>query len=472
MTGRRRDRRWRVAVAAAAFLLAAGLWTGDRVLVVAAALPLGYLAYGRLSTVPPVEDAVGVERELSTDAFPGERVEVRLTLRNEAERALPDVRVVDAVPSGLTAVSGPPVAVAALRPGEAEELAYEVVARRGRHEFGAVSVRARSLSAGTVSTADVQPSGDAALSCRVAAAGAPLRDRTRRFVGAIPTSVGGEGVTFHSTRKYRRGDALSRIDWRRFARTGDLTTVEYRVQEAARVLVVVDARDDAVASPGPAYPDARELSAYAAELLAEVLLARGHEAGVAAFGLDLPGTRGDGTLSVLPPGSGERFQTRVADVCDAVAEADEPPRESTASPGASDDDGGEASGWSVRGGRARESSAADGGGDARTRRETDADAAAERLLARLDGCTQVTFVTPALDDFPVAVTETLRGHGHDVTVVSPDATDEESLGGRLARVERAERVNALRASGGTVVDWSLADPLWLAVAPALAEVGR
>lgn len=463
MSDRRRDRRWRIAVAPAAFLVAAGLWTGDRVLLVAATLPLGYLAYGALSTVPAVDEAVTVERELSTDApFPGETVEVTLRVRNDGERALPDVRVVDGLPDGLTAPSAGPAAVVALQPGQARTVTYDVVARRGRHAFGDVSVRARSLSAGAVATAKIAPSGDSELSCRVAAAEAPVRERTRRFVGAIPTATGGSGVEFHSTREYRRGDSLHRIDWRRLARTGDLSTVEYRRQEAARVLVVVDARAAAAASPGRGYPNARELSAYAAELLAGVLLSAGHEVGVAAFGVDVPGTRGDGAFSVLPPGSGERFRTRVSDVCAGITGDD--PREDPDAAGADATAEGNADATAATGGGT--AAAADGGAG-----DDDADAAAKRLLAHLTRGTQVTFVTPALDDFPVAVTEALRAQGRDVTVISPDVTDAESLGGRLERVERAERVDVLRG-GGTVVDWDLADPLPLAVAPALAEVGR
>jgi len=477
VSDRRRDRRWRVAVAPAAFLVAAGLWTGSRVLLVAATLPLGYLAYGALSTVPAVESAVSMERELSTDApFPGETVGVTLTVRNEGERALPDVRVVDGIPDGLTAKSGSAAAVVGLRSGESRTVTYEVVARRGRHAFGDASVRARSLSAGGVATAAVAPTGDSALSCRVAAAEAPVRERTRRFVGAIPTANGGSGVEFHSTREYRRGDSLHRIDWQRLARTGDLSTVEYRRQEAARVLVVVDARAAATASPGRGYPNSRELSAYAAELLAGVVLSAGHEAGVAAFGPAVPGTRGDGGVSVLGPGSGERFRTRVSDVCEAIAAGgtgaaqatDSDGEQAGASAGAAGEDGASEAGEGA-------AAAADGGAGSAasgTHAAMDAEEAGKRLLAHCTRRTQVTLVTPALDEFPVAVTETLRASGHDATVVSPDVTDAESHGGRLERIERAGRLAALRATGATVVDWDLADPLPLAVAPVLAEVGR
>nr|WP_275690788.1 DUF58 domain-containing protein [Halorubellus sp. JP-L1] len=275
-----------------------------------------------------------------------------------------------------------------------------------------------------------------------------------QFVGSIPTRTGGSGIEFHSTRNYRRGDPMNRIDWRRLAKAGELTTIDYRVQEAARVMVVVDARESVSASAGPGYPRSEELASYAAELLTGTLLDEGHEVGIAVFGMDLPGTRGTRSPSVLEPSGGETFAAHVSAVCSAVAEAD---------PSVADLGGRGANASGGEGTRAAATTKTDGGL---------ADAAVEtaRLRAFLDRHTQVLFVTPALDEFPVTVTETLEGHGHAVTVVSPDVTDGESLGGRLARVERSERVRSLRGLEATVVDWALDDPLPLALAPAFREV--
>ncbi|MFC6954510.1 DUF58 domain-containing protein [Halorubellus litoreus] len=468
MSESRHEPRWRTAVAPAALLVAVALWTGDRVLFVAAALPLGYLAYGALSSVPDVSRAVRVERSLSSDTpFPGEHVTVTVAVTNESDRALPDLRLVDDVPGGVEAVSGSPEAVFGLRPGETHEVTYELVAQRGAHEFGDVSLRARSLSAAAVSSADVTPSGDSGMFCRVHVEDAPVRDQTMQFVGSIPTQTGGAGIEFHSTRNYRRGDPMNRIDWRRLAKTGELTTIDYRVQEAARVMVVVDARESVAVSCGPEYPSSRELSSYAAELLTGVLLDEGHEVGIGVFGLSLPGTRGAGSPSVLEPSGGDSFRAHVSAVCSAVAEGDPSVAAAAASTrgGGSDRRSSPSESPAADDGRASVAASAspDGGVD-------DADAATRRLRAYLDRHTQVLFVTPALDEFPVTVAETLAGHGHAVTVVSPDVTDGETLGGRVTRVTRTERVRRLRETGAHVVDWSLSDPLPLALAPAFREV--
>jgi len=490
----RHEPRWRTAVAPAALLVAVALWTGDRVLFLAAALPLGYLAYGALSAIPPVSSAISLERELSTDApFPGEHVDVTLTVHNESDTAIPDLRVVDDVPGGVEPIEGDPEGVVGLRPGESHELTYRLVAQRGAHEFGRVSVRARSLSAAAVSSDELVADGDSGMFCRVYVEDAPVRDQTMQFVGSIPTKTGGSGIEFHSTRTYRRGDPMNRIDWRRLAKTGELTTIDYRVQEAARVLVVVDAREAVAVNAGPEYPSSRELSSYAAELLTGVLLDEGHEVGVAVFGMDLPGTRGRGSPSVLEPSGGDTFRAHVAAVCAAVAEADPSvaeadPSVAEADPSVAEADPPVAEGDpSVAGadsavaerdadgqdedgaGPAGPAGAAVGaatpdGGDQPAHRQ------AARLRGSLDRHTQVMFVTPALDDFPVTVTERLEGHGHAVTVVSPDVTDGGTLGGRLARLQRAERIEDMRELGAPVVDWSLDDPLPLAIAPAFVEV--
>jgi uncharacterized protein (DUF58 family) len=488
VTGTRRTSRWGAVVGPAALLVAVGLWTGEQVLVLAAVVPLGYLAYGSLATVPDVTAAVSVTRELSVDTpYPGEHVDVTVRVTNESDAVIPDLRVVDDVPGGVEPIDGETEAILALRPGESATVEYTLVAQRGSHEFGSVALRARGLSAAVVSSGDVRPAGDSSMVCRVHVEDAPIREQTMRFVGAIPTATGGAGVEFHSTRRYRRGDPMNRIDWRRLAKTGELTTIDYRVQEAARVLVVVDARDAVAVSAGPEYPDSRELSSYAAELLVGVLLDDGHEAGVATIGMDLPGTRGTGDLSVLEPSGGEAFRAHVAAVCSAIAKGDPSAatdpngrgrRRRSAGPAAGDRAGGAVSQTAASGGEEHRRDGGvprtDGGG-CDTAGDSGLGPGLRSQLAELRGFlgqhTQVLFVTPALDDVPVTMTETLEAHGHAVAVLSPDVTDRETLGGRLARVRRRERIEDLRETGATVVDWPISLPLPLAVSPALRGVG-
>jgi len=83
----------------------------------------------------------------------------------------------------------------------------------------------------------------------------PRRSSTPAGIRATPAA---RGVEFYATREYRRGDPLSRVDWKRTARTGDLTTVDFRVERTVRVALVFDTRRSAHLAPSPHEPSAVE----------------------------------------------------------------------------------------------------------------------------------------------------------------------------------------------------------------------
>ena len=114
----RRAPRWRGAVAAAVVFVVVGLATRTGALVLAAAVPLCYLAADALST-PPIPDGLVARRRVHpTPAAPDRAVTVTLVVRNDSDRTLPDVRVVDGVPEDLAVLEGSPRGGDALGPGE------------------------------------------------------------------------------------------------------------------------------------------------------------------------------------------------------------------------------------------------------------------------------------------------------------------------------------------------------------------
>ncbi|MFC7195826.1 DUF58 domain-containing protein [Halosimplex aquaticum] len=278
--------RLRIGAVAAAALVALGLLFASPLLLASTTIPLAYVAYGALSTVP-ADAAIRVERSLS-DATPqpGASVTVRLSVENVSEGTLPDVRVVDGVPDDLAVVDGSPRECVTLRPGESATLTYDVVALRGDFEFADPVVRLRSFAAGRVVTETVPAAGDTALSSLDPVSAAPVGSATLARAGTHPTDSGGEGLEFHSTREYRPGDSISRIHWRRFAKTNELTTVSYREERAVRVVVVVDVRPVGRVRPHAGAPTAASLTGYAAERIYESLVDAGVTTGVAAFGVD------------------------------------------------------------------------------------------------------------------------------------------------------------------------------------------
>jgi uncharacterized protein (DUF58 family) len=420
-------------VATAVGLVAAGVGTGTRTLLLAALVPLAFVVQGAVSSLDDLEGRVRVERTVSPETpLPGQPVEVRLRVRNVGDAPIPDCRVVDGAPPELAVTNGDAREGAPLRRGEAMTATYTLTANRGSYAFRPASLRARSASGTVLTETTVDAEGDDEFDCRVAVDDVPLGRRRSAFTGARSTDTGGAGVEFYATRDYRTGDPASRIDWRRYAKTGALSTVEYREQRAARVAVVIDARAPARVAPTESLPTGATLAAYAATLAVGVLRDSGHHVSVGALGVEDPIT-GDHPAWVPPDGDGRA--AHAAAVCNAAA----------AGPGE---------------GVPATAVVADGG------RRT----AIDRLLGRLPATAQLLYCTPATDDATVGAVETARARGHEVTVLAPDVSGA-SIGGRIVGLERALRLDRMRGVGATVIDWDRRERLPLALARALrAEV--
>lgn len=441
--------RWSGAVLATVVLVGLGLLTASPTPFVAAVVPLTYLGYGYLSAVPAVEGLEVTRTVEPTTPGLGDEVTVRLSVTNGTGRSLTDVRLIDGVPDELAVVDGSPRGAFALRPGATGEVAYTVVARRGQFEFAAPAVRLRGLAGSTVVDVDPPVDGDAELECVLGVESVPMRDRTTPFPGLTPTDSGGPGIEFHSTREYRSGDPMSRVNWRGLAKTGDLTTVDFRERRAADVVVVADLRDavDVAASNG--LPTARELAAYGAVGAVDALLRDRHTVGGAALGVTDPRTGG---IGFVDPGTGPTVRARVVELFGRVVPEVRPDDPSRGDP---PDDARAPTADADR-------AIADGGSLARS------------LARRLPPDVQVVLFSPLADDIPLTLASELQARNHPVTVVAPDHTvsegDDESHGRRLAALERRTRVRSARTAGASVVDWPRGTPLALAIERAVTEV--
>jgi uncharacterized repeat protein (TIGR01451 family) len=415
-----------------------GVLTRQPSLLLVGVLGVAYAAYGRGG--PEGEASLTVERELSTATpDPGEVVRVTVRVHNEGTAALPDVRLVDGVPPALEVV--PPDAddergrrsrigapgngsssadedgdaadrtgVArhgtALRPGRTATFSYAVRAVRGEHEWEPL----RALVRDAPGTTERVHEADAASVLRCAprleaTAAVPLRGLTTAATGRVATDVAGEGVEFTATREYRPGDPRKRVDWNRWARTGELSTVEFREERAASVVLLIDAREDAYAAPTSDARNAVERSVDAAAAAVPALLAAGDRVGLAGLGP---------AEAWLAPGAGDEHRARARRMLAAHPAFAPTPEEGRFFPAVS-----------VR-----------------------------RLRRRLPAESQVIFCSPLIDDYAPRLARRLDAYGHPVTVLSPDPTGEATTGELLARAERRRRVRGLREGGIRVVDWS------------------
>jgi uncharacterized repeat protein (TIGR01451 family) len=514
---RERVPRWRGALAGTLLLTTLGLLFAEYRLFAAALVPLAYVAFGALSSLSG-GTAPTIERRFEpTSPPPGGTVEVTLQVRNEGESALADVRIIDGVPDELAVVEGSPRAALALRPNEEATVTYSVVAKRGDHAFDDPAVRVGTASATDRVTMAVAAEGETTLSCAQSVSDPPFGRASPRRVGTHTTDSGGEGVEFHSTREYRPGDPLSRIDWRRFGKTGELTTVRFREERAARTVVVVDARPVARTTPSAGYPNGAELSAYAGERLYDALTAAGVATSVTAVGIrdgDVPGglpadelpwaaSDGAGSPRLVFEAVGKAADRDDSEmvpsdgvVVEPSAEGDKTTTETLGqdihadskyigmSGGSEDGDSTASADGGATAATAGSSATTTTGGSAVTTDAPDAttdggeaDPTIRRFLARLPADAQVVLVSPVPDDWPVSLARSLSTRGHELAVLSPDVTDGsadddsamgdssagDSPGRAVAATRRDVRLWDLRTNGAATVDWDVDSPLDLAL---------
>ncbi len=415
--------RWRVTLGSSLLLAGAGVWFLAPSLLIAAMVPVVFLAYGALTRTPPIDDGISLERSVTPQqTYPGGTVVVELTVENQTGRSMADLRIVDGVPPALPVIDGSPRAAVSLSAEETATIEYTLRARYGEFEFDAVRLQSRDLSATTSYTTEQPATGATQLSATLDPEEFPLPQQTTGLAGQLTADRGGEGLEFHSIRAYQPEDPINRINWRQYARERELSTIDYRQQEAAAVLVVIDARPSAAVASAETEPTGTELCVYAGIEIINGLLTAQNRAGLAVLGIDGADRSGQ---PVVSPGTDRRVRIQIQQLLDDAA--------ATVSPGAEP-------------------------GDA------DADPDPLELLQQLSPDTQLLVISPLVDEYPVQLARQAQTTGHTVSVYSPAVTTQSSVGGTISAVDRELRLLELRRLGTTVVDWQPEDPLDLALA--------
>ena len=404
----RRTGRWRGIVAVVLFAVAVGVLAKRPLVLLAGVVGVAYAVYPHVVPAPSVD--VSIDRRVSDGTpAPGDEVEVTVTVTNHGSRTLWDLRVVDGVPGMLAVTEGTARHCAVLRPGASTTFSYAVEAAFGTHAFEPATVVARDPAGAT--EVETEVAVETTLECATAVPEAPLRRRAGQLPGDLVTDEGGSGIEFHGVREYRPGDPPGRIDWRRYARAGDLVTVEFAEERSTSVVLLVDAREPAYRGRAEE-PHAVAHGVAAASGLVPAVAESRNRVGVAVVGRE---------FGWLPPGAGADHVARARRLLATHPACSlRPPEE---------DD------------------------------PADAEAALAELRARVDRESQVVLLSPLTDDFAESVASRLAADGHAVTVVCPDVTGGETAGARLAGVERDHRVGRLRAAGVAVIDWSTDEPL-------------
>jgi uncharacterized protein (DUF58 family) len=193
-----------------------------------------------------------------------------------------------------------------------------------------------------------------------------------------------------------------------------LTTVEFREDRAANVVVLVDVRRVSRVARREDEPDAVSLAKFAAGRVAGLLLDEGNHVGLAFYGHD---------EAYLAPGVGDEHAVRIRELLDDAGDSSVPVL-------------------------------ADGGF-----RTYDADGRVEWLRRRLPDRAQLVFVSPLADREPADTARRLEASGHSVCILAPDVTSTNTPGSTIDRIEWLRRVGDVRESGVKVAAWSPDEPL-------------
>lgn len=428
MTTVERTQRWRTAFVFVLVTSSAGVYLERPLLLLASIIGLAYTAYPLLLPTPTV--ALALSRTV-TDKTPahGESVTVTVTVTNTGEYTLPDVRLIDGVPTYLTVTDGTARHTAALRPGASTNFRYTVNAKHGVHHFESAIAIVHDISGRTRIQTEIEAETETAvtdtLDCSVEISTLRSRRQTQQRVGRTVADVSGAGVEFYQTRAYQPGDPSNRIDWRRFARTRELTTIEFREERLRTIILCLDARSSAVRRKRVDEPHAVAYSIAVATEVLSVLLDRGERVGVAVFSDD---------FSWLAPSTGSQHQAQASHLLQMHRGCSATQQKST---------------------------------------ET-ATPYAEQLgtfLGQSNDTVDVILFSPLLDDFGMTAAERFEAKGHSVTVISPDVTMSETLGGEFTQIERRNRVQSLRNIQVPVCDWTPGDRIVWPVDELGEEIG-
>ncbi|MCU4975002.1 DUF58 domain-containing protein [Halobacteria archaeon AArc-m2/3/4] len=416
----RRSLRWRVAVGASFLLAAAGIVLVTPELVIAAMAPIGYVAYSALTSAPVVADTLSITRTVSeTQPSPGGVVDVRLTIENNGDQPIPKLRLVDGVPADLSVVDGSPRAALSLRAGESVSIEYRLRARYGEFTFDPVTVRTQSLSAGSVYTTTIEAAGPETVTATLDPADSPQGQGGGSTSGEMLIEQGNDGLEFFGIRGYEPTDPVHRVNWRRYAKDGELTTIDYRNREVSDVLVVIDARESAGVARNQHSPTGTELSVYVANEIVTSTRNYRTPIGVAALGVD--GFDDNDGIAWVVPGTGREELTRLRSLLDAAAATVRP--------------------------------------DADSGRAT---VPAESMLTLFDQLrpgTHVVFLSPVLDEHAVETVRRFRSAGYTVSMCTPDVTARSNPGAQVTATRRDLSLAELRQLGVPIIDWQPDDPL-------------
>ena len=351
---------------------------------------------------------IHVVRTLSADnLYKGDDLYVELEITNPSWRRTQQLEIYDNVPHEMKLRSGLNYMRVNLGPGETTRVRYVLrCPLRGHYSIGPISIRYRDSFNLFSQEMYVDHRSDLIVFPQVREIEeAMVRSRTpKMYTGATTLRTPGPGTEFFSLREYVPGDPFKIINWKAFARTGQLIVNEKCRDAVTDVFILVDSRD--ISRIGTVLKNPLEVGTVAAASLASYFIKRRDSVALAVY---------DERLSFLPPDTGDKQYFKILSSLAGVAPKGAMPLQ----------------------------------------------AVTNALSSRFSRGSPV-FIISALegDGTTIPAIRDLAGRGHEVIILSPSSVDFERLVSRIPRtsyevlkLERQKRLTALAGFGARVIDW-------------------
>ena len=350
-----------------------------------------------------------IKREVSAvNVYKGDDINVVLTVTNKSYRRTQQLEVFDNVPHEMKMRKGINLMRMNLGPGQTATIRYTVrCPLRGHYTIGPTSIRYRNTFNLFVSETSVGDRSDITVFPQVRDVEEALirSDVPKMYTGATTLKTPGQGMEFYALREYFPGDSFRSINWKAFARTGELMVNEKTRDAVTDVFVILDTRD--VARIGTVLKNPLEMGTVAAASIANYFIKRRDSVSLVTYGE---------RMDFLPPETGDKQHYKVLSQLAAVESKGSMPLQ----------------------------------------------AVTNALSPRISRGSPV-FIISSLegDGTTLSAIRNLSGKGHEVIVLSPSSIDLERLVSRIPRMayevlklERQNRLTAISGYGAKVIDWT------------------
>ena len=371
-------------------------------------LGLAFIAFIVVNSWVSGHGDVEVQRTLSADnLYKGDDLYVELLVTNRSRRKTQQLEVYDNVPHEMKLRSGLNQMRLNLKPGESARIRYVLrCPLRGHYSLGPVSLRYRNTFNLSIDEMYVDHHSDIIIFPQIRdVEEAFIRSRTAKmYTGATTLRTPGPGTEFYSLREYVPGDPFKNINWKAFARTGDLMINEKCRDAVTDLYIILDSRD--IARIGTVLKNPLEMGTVAAASLASFFIKRRDSVSLTIY---------DEKLSFLPPDTGDKQYFKILSGLASVEAKGSMPLQ----------------------------------------------AVTNALSPRMSRGSPV-FIISSLegDGTTLPAIRNLSGKGHEVIVLSPSSIDLERLVSRIPRMsyevlklERQNRLTAIAGYGAKVIDW-------------------